>query len=550
MVEKYRGGVLTNGDASGDQAVADASADIEEKAKQTLEEFRSGMSNWKINDAIKAVWTFIRALNKYIDVTAPWILAKDESKAGALDAVLYHLCEGLRFVSLMAEPVIPIASEKIWNQLGLKDFKDADYKDLVWAELLTAPWFTKATRSSREIEIEEDEEEKAEPVKKPRTTRRRKSIFFKKRAEEKTEEIDISEFFKTDLRVAEIMTAEKVEKSNKLIKMTVSLGGDDTRTVVSGISQYYKPEDLVGKHVIFVSNLKPAKLMGIESQGMILGSFQGRRAAGAICRHACWKQSQMTGLFDTHAHLYDKAFDKDREDVIARIFKTLDYVVIPSEDLETSQKAVRLADTHEGIYAAVGIHPQVTNGASDEVLAEIAHLAKTHDKIKAIGEIGLDYHYLYTDKDTQKYWFERQIQMAKELDLPILIHDREAHGDVLEILKRNADSRLRGILHCFSGSIETAKELMKLGFYISFAGPVVFSKSIKLKEVAADIPMDRLLIETDSPYLTPPPYRGKRNDPSNVLLVAEELARIKNMDVQELIDITRENAMKIYQIHQ
>ena len=258
----------------------------------------------------------------------------------------------------------------------------------------------------------------------------------------------------------------------------------------------------------------------------------------------------MTGLFDTHAHLYDKAFDKDREDVIARIFKTLDYVVIPSEDLETSQKAVRLADTHEGIYAAVGIHPPVTNGASDEVLAEIAHLAKTHDKIKAIGEIGLDYHYLYTDKDTQKYWFERQIQMAKELDLPILIHDREAHGDVLEILKRNADSRLRGILHCFSGSIETAKELMKLGFYISFAGPVVFSKSIKLKEVAADIPMDRLLIETDSPYLTPPPYRGKRNDPSNVLLVAEELARIKNMDVQELIDITRENAMKIYQIHQ
>ncbi len=258
----------------------------------------------------------------------------------------------------------------------------------------------------------------------------------------------------------------------------------------------------------------------------------------------------MTGLFDTHAHLYDKAFDKDREDVIARIFKTLDYVVIPSEDLETSQKAVRLADTHEGIYAAVGIHPQVTNGASDEVLAEIAHLAKTHDKIKAIGEIGLDYHYLYTDKDTQKYWFERQIQMAKELDLPILIHDREAHGDVLEILKRNADSRVGGFVVCFCGWFVTAKELMKLGFYISFAGPVVFSKIIKLKEVAADIPMDRLLIETDSPYLTPPPYRGKRNDPSNVLLVAEELARIKNMDVQELIDITRENAMKIYQIHQ
>lgn len=273
MVEKYRGGVLTNGDASGDQAVADASADIEEKAKQTLEEFRSGMSNWKINDAIKAVWTFIRALNKYIDVTAPWILAKDESKAGALDAVLYHLCEGLRFVSLMAEPVIPIASEKIWNQLGLKDFKDADYKDLVWGGIADGTVVHKGDQIFPRIEIEEDEEEKAEPVKKAKNNKKaEKASSSKKEAEEKTEEIDISEFFKTDLRVAEIMTAEKVEKSNKLIKMTVSLGGDDTRTVVSGISQYYKPEDLVGKHVIFVSNLKPAKLMGIESQGMILAA--------------------------------------------------------------------------------------------------------------------------------------------------------------------------------------------------------------------------------------------------------------------------------------
>lgn len=173
----------------------------------------------------------------------------------------------------MAEPVIPIASEKIWNQLGLKDFKDADYKDLVWGGIADGTVVHKGDQIFPRIEIEEDEEEKAEPVKKPRTTRRQKKhLLPKKEAEEKTEEIDISEFFKTDLRVAEIMTAEKVEKSNKLIKMTVSLGGDDTRTVVSGISQYYKPEDLVGKHVIFVSNLKPAKLMGIESQGMILAA--------------------------------------------------------------------------------------------------------------------------------------------------------------------------------------------------------------------------------------------------------------------------------------
>ncbi len=254
------------------------------------------------------------------------------------------------------------------------------------------------------------------------------------------------------------------------------------------------------------------------------------------------------GLFDTHAHLYDKAFDRDREEVIAKVFETVDYVVTPSEDLETSQKAVALAETYPQIYAAVGIHPQLTKDASEEILAAIADLAKTHPKVKAIGEIGLDYYYLYTEKEVQKQWFARQIDMAKELDLPILIHDRDAHGDTVDILKAHKGGALRGILHCFSGSIETAKELMKLGFYISFAGPVVFPKSLKLKEVAKEIPMDRILIETDSPYLTPPPYRGKRNDPSNVFYVAEEIAKLKGMALSDFVEQTKKNAMDIYGI--
>ena len=187
------------------------------------------------------------------------------------------------------------------------------------------------------------------------------------------------------------------------------------------------------------------------------------------------------GLFDTHAHLYDKAFDQDREEVISRLFETLDYVVVPSEDVETSRKAVALAEAYPHIYAAVGIHPQVTKEASDEALQEIGDMARHHDKVKAIGEIGLDYYYLYTEKETQKYWFARQIELAKELDLPILIHDRDAHGDTLDILKAHRGGNLRGILHCFSGSLETARELMKLGFYISFAGPLAFPKSHKLK---------------------------------------------------------------------
>ena len=256
------------------------------------------------------------------------------------------------------------------------------------------------------------------------------------------------------------------------------------------------------------------------------------------------------GLFDTHAHLYDKAFDKDREDVISRIFKPFDYVVVPSEDVTTSQKAVALAESYPHIYAAVGIHPQVTKDASEEAMDELADLAKQHPKVKAIGEIGLDYYYLYTDKETQKKWFARQIELAKDLDLPILIHDRDAHGDTLDILKAHKGQKLRGILHCFSGSLETAKELMKLGFYISFAGPVVFPKSLKLKEVAKEIPLDRLLIETDSPYLTPPPHRGKRNDPSNVYYVAQEIARLKEIPLEELIAATTKNARLLYQIEE
>ena len=266
MVEKYRKGVLTKGDASSDETVAAASKEIEDKAAETLSAFRAGMNGWKINDALKAVWTFVRALNKYVDVTMPWALAKDEATAPLLDAVLYHLCEGMRFVSLMAEPVIPIASEKIWNQLGLTDFKDADYKDLVWGGIADGTHINKGPQLFPRIEIEKDEEAPA-----PKKVEKKQPKKEEKK-EEKKEAISIDDFFKTDLRVAEILTAEKVEKSKKLIKMTVSLGDGETRTVVSGISEYYQPEELIGKHVIFVSNLKPAKLMGIESQGMILAA--------------------------------------------------------------------------------------------------------------------------------------------------------------------------------------------------------------------------------------------------------------------------------------
>lgn len=267
MAEKYRKGIVSRGDASGDETVAAATAQVEANAAETLAAFRDGMNGWKINDALKAVWTFVRSLNKYIDVTAPWLLAKDEAKAPVLDAVLYHLCEGLRITALMAEPVIPIAAEKIWNQLGLSDFKSALLDDAVWGGLPDGIQTKKGDPIFPRIEVEEAKEEKAAPAVKEEKKEEKKEAA----PEEALPQISIDDFFKTDLRVAEILTAENVKKSKKLIKMTVSLGSEE-RTVVSGIAQYYKPEDLVGKHVIFVANLKPAKLMGIESQGMVLAA--------------------------------------------------------------------------------------------------------------------------------------------------------------------------------------------------------------------------------------------------------------------------------------
>lgn len=267
MAEKYRKGIVSKGDASGDAVIAEASAQVEAHAADTLRDYRDGMNNWKINDALKAVWTFVRSLNKYIDVTAPWVLAKDPAKAPLLDAVLYHLCEGLRITALLAEPVIPIAAEKIWNQLGLTDFRAALLADAVWGGLPDGIQTKKGDPIFPRIEIEEEVKEAARAPAKAAPEKEKKA----EAAEEALPQISIDDFFRTDLRVAEILTAENVKKSKKLIQMTVSLGGE-TRTVVSGIAQYYQPADLIGKHVIFVANLKPAKLMGIESQGMILAA--------------------------------------------------------------------------------------------------------------------------------------------------------------------------------------------------------------------------------------------------------------------------------------
>ncbi|WP_295234572.1 TatD family hydrolase [Veillonella sp.] len=253
-------------------------------------------------------------------------------------------------------------------------------------------------------------------------------------------------------------------------------------------------------------------------------------------------------LFDTHAHINDNRFDNDRESMLDDcLAQGVEYIMCPAVDRETAESAIALAAKYDYVYAAVGVHPHESKDVTEEDYEYFKDQALHNDKVKAIGEIGLDYYYDFSDRETQMREFKRQLDLAREVDLPIIIHDRDAHGDIMDTLRTYGKGNY-GIFHCYSGSWEMAKECIKMGYYISFAGPVVFPKSTKLKEVAKEVPLDRLLIETDSPYLTPPPFRGRRNDPSKTQFVAQEIASLKGMDPEELAAIALANGKRIFNI--
>lgn len=253
-------------------------------------------------------------------------------------------------------------------------------------------------------------------------------------------------------------------------------------------------------------------------------------------------------LIDSHAHLDDDRFDSDRTEIINKLMANgIEMVLNPGADLATSKKAVKLAEEYSFIYAAVGCHPHDSKYMNEETMNIFRELSK-NKKVIAIGEIGLDYYYDNSDRETQKKWFREQIKLANELDMPYIVHDRDAHEDLFRIMKEEAKSNTRGILHCYSGSVEMAKEFIKLGFYISLAGPVTFKKAKTPKMVAKEIPLDKLLIETDSPYLTPEPYRGKRNEPMFVKYVAEEIANIRNVSLDVIAESTNKNFRKLFNL--
>lgn len=253
-------------------------------------------------------------------------------------------------------------------------------------------------------------------------------------------------------------------------------------------------------------------------------------------------------LFDTHCHLYDAAYDADRPAVLERARAAgIGRMLCPATDRQSSEACVELARHYDGIYAAVGIHPQEAGRVQPGDIEAIRRMAEQEPSVVAIGEVGLDYHCDTPARDTQKEIFIEMIGLARDLDLPIDIHDREAHGDTMEILRQYGKG-LRGVFHCYSGSLEMTTELIRMGFYFGFTGTVVFPNSKRAKQVASRIPMERLLIETDSPYLTPPPYRGRRNEPAYVRYVAEEIARLRGLDVEYVTSQTTANGLQVFGI--
>lgn len=253
-------------------------------------------------------------------------------------------------------------------------------------------------------------------------------------------------------------------------------------------------------------------------------------------------------LFDSHCHLDDARFDEDRDRMIQALpAQGLAYCLTVGSDLDSSRRSLQLAHQYPFIYAAAGVHPHEAAKAPVDYLLQVRELLG-QKKVVALGEIGLDYHYDFSPRDVQRRVLTEQLDLAYELRMPVIVHVREAHGDMIDLLRDRADRLPGGVLHCFSGSAESAQEYVRLGFYISFAGPVTFKNAGKLLAAAQAVPLEKLLIETDSPYLSPVPLRGKRNTPAHVRHVCERLAELRDLSAEDMAGITCRNAMALFGI--
>ena len=254
-------------------------------------------------------------------------------------------------------------------------------------------------------------------------------------------------------------------------------------------------------------------------------------------------------IFDTHAHYDDRAFTEDMDELLRNMHdKGVERIVNIGCSMNSSRKIAEMVKEYDFLYGTVGVHPNDVDNLTEQDMQVLIDLSK-HDKILAIGEIGLDYHYDGIDKDSQKRWFVEQLNVAKQEKLPVVIHSRDAAKDTLDIMKAEHAGTTGGVIHCFSYGVEMAREYLNMGYYIGVGGVVTFKNGRKLKEVVEYTPLERIVLETDAPYLAPVPFRGKRNCSIYLQYVAEEIAAIKNVPVEQVYEMTFENAEKMYHLH-
>jgi TatD DNase family protein len=253
-------------------------------------------------------------------------------------------------------------------------------------------------------------------------------------------------------------------------------------------------------------------------------------------------------IFETHAHYEDAAFDEDRRELLERLPKhNIEYVVNISSGIKTVEQSINLADNYDYIYASVGIHPEYSKMMNEERLMWLKEKAM-HPKVVAVGEIGLDYYWDTPERDIQKEWFVRQMEMAKEIGKPLVVHSRDAANDTFNLMKESKADEVGAVLHCFGYGVEQARQYLNMGFYLGIGGVVTFKNGRKLKEVVAFSPLEQMVLETDSPYLSPDPYRGKRNSSLYLPYIAQEIANIKSIDYDTVVGLTNENAKKLYKM--
>ena len=579
MAERYRKGTIAPSPIGSGRLVE--VADVAGRA------YRQAMDRFALHEGAAAAYRLIDATNEFIAESEPWALAKDPAAASRLDQVLYDTAEALRLAAVWLQPVMPTSCAEILRRAG-DDTPAAGLRlsrDGVWQAgrartMLKSPALWPRLESpagaagpvTETVVTDQNQPPLAAPVPAAGTVAEaqasnpaagagapapaaadRPPAAATAPAPAGPARITIDQFMAVDLRVATVLAAERVPKSKKLVKLSVDVG-TETRTLVAGIAEAYEPDALVGRTVVIVANLQPATLMGIESNGMVLAAspeggkpelvaFRPRRPRGRA-------SADGERMIDSHCHLADEAFVKDASEVVVRaraagVRGAL--CILDAGNDEEVARALRLRGEWPGLRFAVGVHPHHAARFAEPGAAEAAVRGRLDVACPcAVGEIGLDYHYDFAPRDVQQAVLAEQLTLALAIDLPVVIHAREADEDVARMVADVGRGGSRGVFHCFTGDVGFARTVLDLGFHVSLAGIVTFPRADSLRDVARFVPDDRLLIETDSPYLAPVPHRGKRNEPAWVTRVAETLAEVRGTTREAVAALTTGNFERLF----